>query len=460
MPANLNSNVSVTVTGDALPVSAAVFTTLLHVAAAGTLSGGFTERVRYYDTAADAAADVDLTSDAIDAVEDCFSQTLHVNRVGVARVGADVAQVHTVTITTAADGVWQIPITLFDGTTITAEFTASGSAADTAIATGLRAAITTALAVAHNATPSDLTPSGVGAAVIITADVAGNPFTVGTVVDPGAGTHTSTATTANKSIKTEMALVAEESSAWYGVTIASRVKLQIERMAEWVETTEKVFIPQNNDADLLTSATDDLASVLKAAGYKRTGLLYHATDGEWAAEDWAAFKLAADPDTTATLWSYATLTGPTKNTSLSTTEKTNLDTKRANYYLDFFGSGATAPGVMADGGKIEDRVMLDWVTARTREAVANRLLAASARNSKIPYTDVGIETMASAIRGVLVQGENAGHFVAGTASVIKPKLVDVSDADKTARVLRLSFRAQKAGAIEKAIVTGSVTVSI
>ena len=458
MPANLNSNVSVTVTGDALPVSAAVFTTLLHVAAAGTLGVGFTERVRYYDTAADAAADTDLTSDAIDAVSDCFSQTLHVNRVGVARIGADVAQVHTISITGAADGVWQIPITLFDGTEILAEYTASGSAIASAIATGLRAAIGTELSGVDAA--SDLTIGGAGADITITADVAGNPFTVGTVVDPGSGTHTSVATTPNKSIKTEMALVAEESSAWYGVTIASRVKLQIERMAEWVETTEKIFIPQNNDADLLTTATDDLASVLKAAGYKRTGVLYHATDGEWAAEDWAAFKLAADPDTTATLWSYATLTGPAKNESLSTTQKTNLDGKRANYYLDFYGSGATAPGVMADGGKIEDRVMLDWVTARTREAVANRLLAASARNSKIPYTDVGIETMASAIRGVLVQGENAGHFVAGTTSVIKPKLVDVSDADKTARVLRLSFRAQKAGAIEKAIVTGSVTVSI
>lgn len=458
MPANLNSNVSVTVTGDALPVSAAVFTTLLHVAAAGTLGIGFTERVRYYDTAADAAADADLSSDAIDAVGDCFSQTLHVNRVGVARIGADVAQVHTVSITGAADGVWQIPITLFDGTEIVAEYTASGSAIASAIATGLRSAIGTELSGVDAA--SDLTVGGSGADITITADVAGNPFTVGTVVDPGAGTHTSVATTANKNIKTEMALVAEESSAWYGVTIASRVKLQIERMAEWVETTEKIFIPQNNDADLLTTATDDLASVLKAAGYKRTGVLYHATDGEWAAEDWAAFKLAADPDTTATLWSYATLTGPTKNESLSTTQKTNLDGKRANYYLDFYGSGATAPGVMADGGKIEDRVMLDWVTARTREAVANRLLAASARNSKIPYTDVGIETMASAIRGVLVQGENAGHFVAGTTSVIKPKLVDVSDADKTERVLRLSFRAQKAGAIEKAIVTGSVTVSI
>lgn len=458
MPANLNSNVSVTVTGDALPVSAAVFTTLLHVAAAGTLGIGFTERVRYYDTAADAAADADLSSDAIDAVGDCFSQTLHVNRVGVARIGADVAQVHTVSITGAADGVWQIPITLFDGTEIVAEYTASGSAIASAIATGLRSAIGTELSGVDAA--SDLTIGGSGADITITADVAGNPFTVGTVVDPGSGTHTSVATTPNKSIKTEMALVAEESSAWYGVTIASRVKLQIERMAEWVETTEKIFIPQNNDADLLTTATDDLASVLKAAGYKRTGVLYHATDSEWAAEDWAAFKLAADPDTTATLWSYATLTGPTKNESLSTTEKTNLDGKRANYYLDFYGSGATAPGVMADGGKIEDRVMLDWVTARTREAVANRLLAASARNSKIPYTDVGIETMASAIRGVLVQGENAGHFVAGTTSVIKPKLVDVSDADKTERVLRLSFRAQKAGAIEKAIVTGSVTVSI
>lgn len=109
--------------------------------------------------------------------------------------GVSVAQVQTVVVTAAADGTWSIGLTAFDGTVILAEFVASGDT-EADIADGLRTALTTGVS-GH-----DLTISGAGANVIITATNAGEPFVMGTVTDPGAGTHTSTPTTANATAET------------------------------------------------------------------------------------------------------------------------------------------------------------------------------------------------------------------------------------------------------------------
>lgn len=448
--AGIDNNIQISVSGNSPPVAASSFGLCLYIAAAGTLDDEeFTERVRSYEDAESAAADDDLTEDAQSAVDACFSQPLHISRCQIGRVEIDVAQVHTLVIDTAADGVWTIPITLFDGTVISPSFTASGSAAASAIATGLRSAITTAVNVAHNGTPSDLTPSGSGANVVITADTAGNGFTVGTVTKPAGGAVTSTATTPNRNITDGLDAILAEDPSFYAFTIASKNATQIKRAAQWAEANKKVFVAQTSDAAVYTSADDDIASQLKALSYAYTGVMYHPTDSEFAAWSWMCFVLQCDPDEKTTMWAYHTLAGVTPNT-LGSGPLAYLEGKNCNYYSTLKKTGATYPGKVASGLFLDQRLTRDWFKARLEEAFAQFLLDLGNANKKPPYTDKGRQAVAAVAKGIAVRGENAGHIDPERPySVTMPAFKDIPPDDKANRIARLSMVVYEAGAIQK-----------
>lgn len=462
--ANFDNQISVDLSTDAAPVPAVNFGIVLLIAAAGTLGGGFTERTRSYEDAAGVAADLAsgaITSSVAAALTTWLAQSKRTKTVKVGRVAVDVAQVHTVSITGAADGVWQIPITLFDGTEILAEFTASGSALAAAIATGLRSAIGTELSGVDAA--SDLTIGGSGADITITADIAGNPFTVGTVVDPGAGTHTSVATTANKSIKTELDAIAEADGDFYCVVPETRTAVQLTRTAAWTESAgRKMCVLQSSDADLLTTATTDIASVLGALSYKRAVVLYHNTNSEHAALAWAVFKLAADPDQQVTQWSYPTLVGitPQTNAIVSTTQKNNLVAKNANVYGIVGSAGSMQKGQRVNGEWIDSLISMDWTGARVYEALQQMMIDISNRNLRINLNDEGIATAAGTVDGVLKRGEVIGHFEVGTTKVTPPKAKAISTGDRTARRLRIPFEATLTVGTQEITSTGYVTVAL
>lgn len=86
------------------------------------LGVGFTERIRFYSSAAEAAADADLSADAIARLTTGFAQSPAPTQIAVGRREADVAQVIDFTVTGATDGDYSITI---NGLTHT--FTASGS---------------------------------------------------------------------------------------------------------------------------------------------------------------------------------------------------------------------------------------------------------------------------------------------------------------------------------------------
>lgn len=101
------------------------------------LGAGFTERIRYYTTAAAAAADTDLSAAAIAKVSAGFAQEDSPSRIGVGRREANVAQDIAFTVTGATDGDYTITINSLPHT-----FTASSSTVS-AIVAGLVALINT-----------------------------------------------------------------------------------------------------------------------------------------------------------------------------------------------------------------------------------------------------------------------------------------------------------------------------
>ena len=88
----------------------------------------------------------------------------------------------SIEITTEADGVWEVEFLSPDGvTTITAQYTAAGSATKAAIATGLRAALVTAAA------DEDVTIGGATVFITITSDEVLTPHSLVTVTEAAGG---------------------------------------------------------------------------------------------------------------------------------------------------------------------------------------------------------------------------------------------------------------------------------
>lgn len=432
------------------PVSASTFGIPAVVPTAGSLGVGFTERVRFYDRGSESLADDlaagDITSDVAEAVNLIYSQLLSVSRVAVLRVDSDVAQSVTYTFTgTPASG---------DKLIITVNGIEVELSADSTDLGDEVGDLRTLMGVDLSDEP--VTIGGSAGVITITADPAGTPFTSSAeVILAGAGTLevAETAATANRSISTELDLVRAENDDWFAICPATRTRLQLERIAEWVESKRKLLIAQTADADVLTSVNTDLASALKAKNYSNTLVLYHY-DSEFANAALAGFYFEADPGVRATTVFGKTLVGVTPQTQLSDTEMVNLQSKNANVYSTLKKRGVVGMGKVASGEWFDVIVTKHWLQARIEERWADLQIREANANRRVPYDDTGIEMAANEIRAQLADAVIAGHVVAGSEVVEPPAFASVSDADKAARRIRIPWSAQISGAIHSGIVRG------
>lgn len=74
------------------------------------------------------------------------------------------------------------------------------------------------------------------------------------------------------------AIIAEDGD-WYCLLAVDRVKANLQAIAASIETKKKISIACSEDADVIAAGSADLASLLKAAGYKRTAYLWHWQGG-------------------------------------------------------------------------------------------------------------------------------------------------------------------------------------
>ncbi len=262
-------------------------------------------------------------------------------------------------------------------------------------------------------------------------------------------------TSADLGIAADLAAMRVANDDWYGLACDALGGAEIAALAAAVEAIPKLYIAETQDSDCLTSSSSDICSTLMSASYDRTGVLYHPKAGvEQPAIAWISEELPKDPGSST--WKFKTLAGITTY-ELTSGEQTFLEGKNGNHYQTVAGVAITSEGKMSGGEWIDVTQFLDWLTARIKEAA----FSAFASNPKIPYTDLGIQTMGSTTEDVLREGAKRGGIDENGATPITvtlPRVADVSAADKQARELSYSFAASIAGAIHKAIIQGRVTV--
>ncbi len=447
----LNNNVTVNVSTDNPPVSAANFGVPLYLPTPGTLGVGFTERIRFYTDTDGVAADLasgDITASVADALEIALQQTPRVTTLAVGRVDAGTTEEKTLTITavTADD----VVTAWLDGHKV--EHTVTGIDDVDSVALALDAL----LSALPNAAKFDI--SNATNVITIFRLIGSVPFDL--VVET---TGTSTAAVATSSPAPDATIdldaILAENGGFYAVISEDKGDGWHKLVSAWAETNRRLYFAQSNTPGVKGSDTDDLLSVLGGLAREFTVITQHASDTDEQSEAWPAKKLEANPDVKTTAWAYATLAGITPGT-FTQTERQNLEGKNGNLYWLFYGFGSMWPGVTCAGRKIDVRISLDWTKARIEEGLAQLFLTVYNANSKIPLTDEGISQGAAVIKSVGRQGEVAGHYVEGTFVVTQPLASEVLGPDRDARTVRYEFTAQLAGAIEKTFVNGFVSTTL
>lgn len=247
-----------------------------------------------------------------------------------------------------------------------------------------------------------------------------------------------------------------ESDDWYGLAIASLTDADNTTASGWALVNGKLFIAESADPDIIGSG-DGIAFDLGQLSHIRTGVLYHDPSvPDYPVMVWFGKRLSINPDTRSVNWPNVNLPGVEVDI-LTDTEIANAEDENANAYSTLLGEAVVSPGRLVDGEPIDTLISADWATIRIQERTVQLLLDTAANDQKIPYTDDGLQAISQPIHDVLDQGVLAGHFEAGTKVVTVPLLVDVPDADVTARIARASFTIRLKGAIEKTDFTGILT---
>ncbi len=260
---------------------------------------------------------------------------------------------------------------------------------------------------------------------------------------------------------------------WYGLYVAddgsttgpSTPTVRMMAIAEYIETTEKIFAAKSITANIIDTTdgadTTTLLAQLKAAGYDRTFFIWAGTsESQQHQAAWFGRMLPTDPGSAT--WAFKKLTGVNATeiaaSVLSSTQRDNLFDKNGNLYSDVAGARITRPGVMVSGEFIDVMVGIDWLRQRMTERIF-RLLATQ---PKVPYTDEGIAMIENEIRAQLRIAQNQGVIAPDTEDepgfqIVVPRASAVDIADRAARLLQgVRFEARLAGAIHKVIIRGVV----
>jgi len=241
---------------------------------------------------------------------------------------------------------------------------------------------------------------------------------------------------------------------WYCLVATTRTEADILLIAADIEARRKIYIAGSEDAAVITSATDDVASDLKTANYIRTALAYSETSGHYFDIAWAAHMLAKDAGSST--WAFKSLNGITSDT-YTDSELAYALGKYANVFIELGGKDVTLEGTVAKGEYIDITRGIDYIQARLEENIFEVLSSVD----KIPYTANGIAVIEGIIRQTLEDAYRNDIIVKpdGGFDVTVPNIDDISTTEKATRILPdVEFTATMKGAIHEVVIQGLVQV--
>jgi len=407
----------------------------------------FAERVRSY-TEFDSTNPDNLPPSVMTALSDVFAQTPRPSVVKVGRLS--IASVVIAPVDAVANAVYSLKVG-----TVPVSVTAVASPTTSTIATQLAAAITTALGAGGTATAS-------AGNVTITYTGAVIPLTAFSKVQFGTITPSATANI----LTADLGAINNADSFFYFLLLTERTKARVLEAAAWTETQDKIFFTASDEAAILAQGTNtDILSQLKALNYFRTVAGYHAEAAtEYVDAAWVGRGSTTQPGSET--WALMQLSSVTGDKFDKTTQ-TTIRGKGGNTferYSDQFS--LTNEGKTVSGEWIDVIRFRDWL----KDYIGTSMVQLMINRDKVPYTDGGIQLLATNLRASLRQGQTVGGIAPDETgpsneklpgfNITAPRSFEVSDAIKASRTVYLKFNARIAGAIHIADINGALAYSL
>lgn len=392
----------------------------------------FSERAREYSDLVGVAEDFATTSNVYKAAQKYFGQQVVPTKIVVGR-----RQINTVTGTPVVANNTAYTVTI-NGTDYT--YTSDADATANEIVAGLDTAV------------------GALAGFTFTDNLDGT-FTVGPTV---AGTAWSLSATANIALANTAAVetwadtinaVQAVNDSWYFLSTDDHTDAGIQAIAADIQAKDKLYGFSSSDTNILTVATTDIFSVLKALSYDHSFGLYSADAASFPECGWIGSQAQAVPGSNT--WAFKNIVGALPDT-LTSTQTGYAKAKNVNTYETIGGVSVTTSGKTCGSEYIDVMVGVSWTRSRMQEGIWFVL----ANSAKVPYTAAGISQIETQVRKVLAEGIRNGLYTSNPAPVITvPNAATVDTNLRATRTLdAIEFEVRLAGAIEKVIVRGKISV--
>ena len=269
-------------------------------------------------------------------------------------------------------------------------------------------------------------------------------------------------------VQTDIANIAAQNPNFYAIACTDRTQDVVEGIASYVLSNNLLFGTASSDPNIINLSagadTVSIAGVLNASGGDRTFVMYHQDAGNnvagsyiYSYPEMAWFGRMLNTLPGSQNWALKRLAAVLPTIGLSSTQINNVLSKNCNIFYRISGIPITRWGTLSSGSYLYIDVLRgsDWLVA----AIQANIYAALVSSGKIPYTDKGIEVVASIIKKQLQAAIDNGYLSSvPSPTVTVPSAASVSLADKTNRVLNnVSFTATLEGAINKVNINGTLT---
>lgn len=272
-----------------------------------------------------------------------------------------------------------------------------------------------------------------------------------------------TGTAAN--LKADMDAIEAYDDEWYwiGIDKVLRDKAMLDGLVEWTEARHKLNVLDSNDP-LMESAADTTNIAARHKGtVERTAIFYHTDPNEYGGFAFAAMLGTRNFDNSDSAYTAKfkriRLLNPINKGSAAVQAATgftpqlgqsNVAGHMANTFVDIGGRFFTTEGSTLTANVFIDVIhATDWIILRTEEETLGILL----NNERIPYTDAGLQTLASGPRIVMRMAaragliandinEETGQYEPAVTYEI-PSVFDVPESQRVARIapnIRVNFR--------------------
>lgn len=251
--------------------------------------------------------------------------------------------------------------------------------------------------------------------------------------------------------------IAVDNNDWYGLIVGTRTLAEQQLVATWVEANEKLCGLSSNDSNIISGA-GDIAEYLQTNNLSRTFCVYHPNSDLTATDEYpegAYLGKMFPKDPGASSWKFKTLAG-VSSYKLTTTERNTALDKNCNIFTVTAGIAITEEGTCGDGTFIDLIRGTDALKATIQAEIYTLLI----QQDKVPFTDGGIKSVESILKGVL-QSFVTSDFLAGdpAPTTSAPLASEVSIIDKGNRTLPdITFEATTAGAIHKVEIAGVLSL--